>query len=89
MPPSLAALLAPAGTSAGTSAGPSLHVDAEGQLALELQAWMLTWDVAPAALQHLVEGAVTGAPVETTIGADARADLARIVERAGRALLAE
>jgi len=85
MTPSLAALLAPG----DASAAPSLHVDAEGQLALELQTWMRVWDVAPAALQHLVEGAVDGTPVETSIGADARSELARIVERAGRALLAE
>jgi len=85
MPPSPAALLGPS----GTCAAPSLHVDAEGQLALELQAWMQAWDVAPAALQHLVEGAVSGAAVATAIGAEARADLARIVERAGKALLAQ
>jgi len=85
MPAQLAALLAPA----GACAAPSLRVDAEGQLALDLQAWMQAWDVAPAALEHLVEGALSSTPVATAIGAEARADLARIVERAGRALLAQ
>ncbi len=84
MTPSLA--VAPA---SAPSAGPRLQVDAEGQLALGLQAWMHRWDVAPAALQHLVEAAVAGVLVETAVGAEARADLARVVERAGRALLAE